>query len=97
MSKESWRQQHCTVIPTNESTESLRIITYQEYPRLAVLDPLHLLVLLRLLRTDEQPVVRGGGHRLSGKLYLRLHQDRPRGLRETQHRGGEARTVVKIL
>ena len=85
MAKESWCQQHCTVIPTNESTESLRIITYQEYPRLAVLDPLHLLVLLRLLRPDDQPVVRGPAHRLSVKLHLGLRQDWPGGLGDSQH------------
>ena len=81
---------------TNASTVSLWKITNQEHPRLAVLDPLHLLVLLRLLRPDDQPVGRGGGHRLSGKLYLRLHQDRPGGPGAAQHRGGEARAEVEI-
>ena len=39
-------------------------LSCQEYSRLAVLDQVCLLVLLRLLRSDDQPVGRGGGHLL---------------------------------
>ena len=73
------------------------ITTNQGHPRLAVLDPLRLLVLLRLLRPDDQPVVRSGEHRLSVKLYLCLHQDRPGGPTAAQHWGGEDRAEVEIL
>ena len=69
----------------------------KEYSRLAVLDQVPLLVLLRLLRSDDQPVGPGGGHLLRSPEPRRLYHDGRRRPGHVRSRPGEPMTTGIVV